>query len=62
MKSSDAKLLASAADRQLHALAAQTPPEQQGFVNGRQFLNDVVIVDAAARRHSLSPSASSDMP
>eukprot|EP00959_Pyramimonas_sp_CCMP1952_P176357 3685089-Pyramimonas_sp.AAC.1 len=35
MKNSDVKLLASAANRQLHALAAETPPEQQGFVNGR---------------------------
>eukprot|EP00959_Pyramimonas_sp_CCMP1952_P129205 2701743-Pyramimonas_sp.AAC.1 len=62
MKNSDVKLMASAANRQFHALAAETPPEQQGFVNGRQFLRNVVGVDAAARRHSLSSNAATDKP
>eukprot|EP00959_Pyramimonas_sp_CCMP1952_P365835 7661953-Pyramimonas_sp.AAC.1 len=40
MKNTDVKLLAPAANRQLHPLAALTSHEQQGFVSGRQFLNN----------------------
>ena len=62
MKNTDVKLLAAAANRSPHAVAADTAPEQQGFVNGRQFLMNVAMVDAEARRLSMLPSAPVDMP
>eukprot|EP00959_Pyramimonas_sp_CCMP1952_P461392 9481509-Pyramimonas_sp.AAC.1 len=62
MKNTDIKLLASAANRSLHTLAAGTAHEQQGFVNGRQLLRNVAVVDTEARRLSVQPSAENDQP
>eukprot|EP00959_Pyramimonas_sp_CCMP1952_P012603 266330-Pyramimonas_sp.AAC.1 len=50
MKNTDIKLIASAANRSLHAIAADTAHEQQGFVQGRQFPCSALVVGTEARR------------
>ena len=52
MKNSDVKLLASAVNITIATIAANTAVEQKRFVAGRQFLHNVVVVDAEARKLS----------
>eukprot|EP00959_Pyramimonas_sp_CCMP1952_P207489 4340184-Pyramimonas_sp.AAC.1 len=62
MKNSDIKIIASATNRMLSSVAADTEEEQQGFVNGRQFLSNIVKVDTIACLTSINSDAPSLMP
>eukprot|EP00959_Pyramimonas_sp_CCMP1952_P202089 4225820-Pyramimonas_sp.AAC.1 len=62
MKSGDIKIIASATNRILSSVASDTEEEQQGFVNGRQILSNIVKVDTTARITSTNGEASNMMP
>eukprot|EP00959_Pyramimonas_sp_CCMP1952_P202090 4225821-Pyramimonas_sp.AAC.1 len=62
MKNSDIQIIASATNRILNSVASDTEEEQQGFVNGRQLLSNIVKVDTTARITSINSEASSMMP
>eukprot|EP00959_Pyramimonas_sp_CCMP1952_P036545 764909-Pyramimonas_sp.AAC.1 len=54
--------MAPATNRILNSVASDTEEEQQGFVNGREFLSNIVKVDTVARLTSINSEASNMMP
>eukprot|EP00959_Pyramimonas_sp_CCMP1952_P245942 5140375-Pyramimonas_sp.AAC.1 len=55
MENTDTKLIASAANRSLHAIAADTAHEQQGSVQGRHFPRSVAVVEPRPAASACAP-------